>query len=222
MKYLYPAQQKRICFFRYTTLVVIALFSYCLSFSQANVFTNASVDLVSFTARSNGAGKVTLNIVTDTEINMSHFVIERSYDGKQFEDVAIIFMEEDNTSSQPRYYNYTNNTEKGDSIFYRLRMVNGKGEAKYSAVAGTTFPNFLATINPRQSLIRLTIPRPWAGQAVCYMIYDASDRLVKEETKDMASQRDTLNILDLPIGRYTIKAVHGTDSVEQKIIKLIS
>jgi Secretion system C-terminal sorting domain len=226
MKYLYPAQKlNTFSLIKYSALSLIGLFSFLFSFSQKTTLTNTSVDLVSFTAQSNGADKIDLNIVTGSEINFSHFVIQRSADGVNFEDVAIIFSEEDNTNSAPRFYFYTNNlNKKSASIYYRLKIVDLKEQYKYSdTIAFSSLTSGIyANVSPQQNKLKITIPENWSGKTVYYSIYNANNKIIKEEVRNNATQTETLNITDLPTGRYIIKAVNGKDSSEQKIVKLNS
>ncbi|HEX4375024.1 MAG TPA: T9SS type A sorting domain-containing protein [Puia sp.] len=224
MKSLYPAQKfNASSLIKYSVLSLVGLFSFLISFSQTTNLTNTSVDIVSFTAQSNGADKINLNIVTGSEINFSHFVIQRSADGVNFEDIAILFSEEDNTNSVPRFYFYTNNINgKSASIYYRLKIVDLKEEYKYSdtiAFSSLTL-GIYANVNPQQNKLRITIPENWSGKTVSYSIYNASDRIIRQEVRNSATQTETLNIADLPTGKYIIKAINGKDSSEQKIVKL--
>ena len=175
MKYLYPAQKlNTFSLIKYSALSLISLFSILFSFSQTTNLTSTSVDLVSFTAQSNGADKINLNIVTGSEINLSHFVIQRSADGVNFEDVAIIFSEEDNTNSVPRFYFYTNHiNEKNASLYYRLKIVDIKEQYKYSDTIAfsSLMPGIYANVSPQQNKLRITIPENWSGKTVYYSIY---------------------------------------------------
>ena len=100
MKHLYPAQKLNLfLFIKYSAVTIRCLLSFHFSFSQTTNLTNASVDLVSFTAQSNGSDKINAEHCNRFEMNLSHFVIQRSTDGVNFEDVAVIFSEEDNTNS---------------------------------------------------------------------------------------------------------------------------
>jgi hypothetical protein len=226
MKYLYPAQESKIfSLIKYSALSLVSVFSFLYSFSQKAALTNTSVDLVSFTAHSNGADKINLNIVTGSEINFSHFVIQRSADGVNFEDVAIIFSEEDNTNSVPRFYFYTNNVNtKNPSVYYRLKMVDIKEQFTYSDTIAfsSSMPGIYANVNPQQNKLSITIPENWSGNTVLYNIYNANRQIIRKEIRNNATQTETLNIADLPTGKYTIKAINGKDSSEQKIVKLNS
>jgi hypothetical protein len=63
------------------------------------------VKLVSFTAMLSSNKKVDLEWVTASEINTSHFVIERSTDGSTFSDAGTVFAF-GNTTEQKNYELY--------------------------------------------------------------------------------------------------------------------
>lgn len=70
--------------------------------------------------------------ITDQE-NFNHFVLERSADGTNFKDVALVFAKEAGESTD---YNYKDkiSLSTGSKMFYRIRMVNKSGEVSYSFV----------------------------------------------------------------------------------------
>jgi hypothetical protein len=87
------------------------------------VISTLPVTLTSFTAQLNSATKVGLNWTTTSEVNASHFTVERSVDAANFEDVAIVFTQEGNSAALRRY-NYPDNIS-GVSRYYLLPFENG-------------------------------------------------------------------------------------------------
>ena len=65
----------------------------------------------------------------------SHFIIQHSADGTNYDDVAVIFAPEDgaNTINKFRYSDKINVADN-KFVYYRLKMVDNKGEVKYSKV----------------------------------------------------------------------------------------
>ena len=174
----------------------------------------------------NNTNKVDLNWATASEMNASHFVIERSTDGHTFNDAAVVFAF-GNTTEQ-KNYRYTdkigsiNNTV----VYYRLRQVDIDGKFEYSAtriirisdqaeksIAMLTYPN------PVTSELRTTIPNEWQGKKVTYKIVNANGLVSKQSQVGSSSQTETLNISTLAPGLYFVKASCGDQSAQQKIIK---
>ncbi len=78
--------------------------------------------------------KVVLSWATDMQKNTSHFVIERSTNGKDYDEAALLFAE--GNSNKYTEYSYTDKLPAGSNgvLFYRLRMVDIDGQYKYSIV----------------------------------------------------------------------------------------
>ena len=169
-----------------------------------------------------------VRLITGSEINISHFMIQRSFDGINFDDAALIFSEEDNANYFPRYYFYNDNQTIKDngSLYYRIKIVDLKGDYKYSDTlkikSESEQSDIVLQVNPKQSELRITIPQSWKGKTVCYDIYNEHQGLIKEKISNNAIQNETLQITDLPVGRYIIKAANGNYSSEQRIVKLSS
>lgn len=90
------------------------------------------IELVSFEGTNNKEYNH-LTWFTATELNNSHFVVERSLNAIDWEEITII--EGNGTSSTPIYYNYKDYTYDKNSInYYRLRQVDFSGDYDYSNI----------------------------------------------------------------------------------------
>ncbi|HEV3250711.1 MAG TPA: hypothetical protein VGZ71_07145 [Puia sp.] len=89
--------------------------------------------LVSFKARLKN-NLVMLDWATPAQTNTSHFVIQRSLDGLDFNDDAIVFT--DGTGSGLKKYSFSDNIKAiySRQIFYRLKMVAMDERYRYSEV----------------------------------------------------------------------------------------
>ena len=89
------------------------------------------VKLSSFTALLNN-NKVDLKWSTETEINLSHIMVEKSIDGKTFKDAALVFTYGNTTVRSD--YSFADNIAKikAGTIYYRLRTVAVDGNSQYS------------------------------------------------------------------------------------------
>jgi threonyl-tRNA synthetase len=99
--------------------------------SESKLF---SFGLLSFKAVCKGNNKVVLNWSTATEAKASHFIMQRSKDGVEFDDAAVLFTCEGN-GAEKMDYRYTDNINavKNGLIFYRLKIVGSNGASIYSA-----------------------------------------------------------------------------------------
>lgn len=124
------------------------------------------VNLVSFTGSNHGTQN-DLSWTTATEENSSYFEIQRSTDGISFSEIGKVAAS--GNSNNTRNYTYTdNNLSSASNIYYyRLKLVDKDGAAKYSPVINIktgisvsitkvypnpTIGNFTITINDKSLL----------------------------------------------------------------------
>ncbi len=199
------------------------------SFTYNNpVIKTLPVSLLSFNAALDNSSKVTLDWVTTAEINASHFVVQRSTDGNDFDDEAVIFTDDQN-SYVKKQYDYADNISSVNSslVYYRLKMVDKDGKFMYSEVAVIRLANqqgqmtMLTYPNPAVNQVRVTIPSDWQNKTIAYSIYNLNGSLIKQKVDSNAGQTETFNIADLPLGLYIIKAANGNETSAQKFLKIL-
>ena len=196
-------------------------------FTYSNpVITTLPIDLVSFNAQLSGSSMVMLDWATSAETNASHFVVQRSVDGSNFTDQAIVFTEEGNSNTD-RQYSYADNISSVNSslVYYRLKMVDKDDKYKYSAVVIVRIGTeeqvaLLAYPNPAVNQVSVTIPNDWQNKTIAYSIYNLNGILVKQKVSSNAGQTETFNIADQPAGLYIIKVANGNNTAVKQIIKV--
>ena len=112
---------------------ILVLISISCLVSNASDFT---VKPVAFTAVINNANmnKVDLKWSTETETNLSHFIVERSIDGVNFSNAALVFAY-GNTTSRSEYVFADNiNKIKSGNIHYRITSVDSDGRGQVSEI----------------------------------------------------------------------------------------
>ncbi len=99
-------------------------------FIQVTVFSQVS----SFTGMQNN-NRVELKFATSSEKNISHFIIEKSTDGKNYSQAGIVFAF-GNTSETMNYpfIDKNINASKAGVIYYRLSSVTNDGQIEFSQV----------------------------------------------------------------------------------------
>jgi hypothetical protein len=190
-----------------------------------SIATTLPVVLKSFTAQLNN-NKVDLKWITSTEINASHFVIERSYNGSDFSDIATV-LAFGNTTDE-KNYQFADNSFASDKVvaYYRLRQVDLDGKEEFSStriiriskqnqntVSILTFPN------PVNNELRITIPNNWQGKKVTYEVVNANGQTVRKTETASASQTETVNTSTLSRGFYVVKVSYNGETAQQKIVK---
>lgn len=203
---------------------------YSLWFKSFNYSTPVTsglpVSLTSFSAQLNNNNKVELNWSTTSEINASHFTIERSTDGTSFNDIAMVMTDEGNSAAL-RNYSYPDDISSVnvDVIYYRLKMVDKDGAFSYSSVQIIRIgkqenAQVIVFPNPAVSELHITIPDSWQNKKVIYCLYNVNGSLVKSIVNSNAGQTESINIASLPVGVYILKTTAGADNATQKIIKI--
>lgn len=197
---------------------------YMKEFAIANA-TTLPVTLTNFQANLKDKS-ASLVWTTTNQINFSHFVIEKSTDGKNFQEAAVLFAEENTTASTD--YKYKDNLQNSSSkvVFYRLKMVDANEKYAYSEtrmvrlatevnnVQISTFPN------PVTSEVRIMVPADWQEKAVTYEIYTSTGILVQRVQNQKAAQVQQINVQNLNGGNYIVKVSNGSATSTSKIIKV--
>jgi hypothetical protein len=92
------------------------------------------VKLASFTAVVNNTNntKVDLKWSTETETNLNYIMVEKSTDGVNFKDAALVFTYGNTTAKSD--YSFADNISKikSGAVYYRLRSVAVDGTSQYS------------------------------------------------------------------------------------------
>ena len=166
-----------------------------------------------------------LSWTTDMELKTSHFVIQRSVDGNDYDDAGIVFTE--GQGALHREYNFSDNNTGINAriIYYRLKMVDLDGEYSFSEVlqvrliSGAEAASLSIYPNPAANELRITIPVSWQNKTVSYSIYNMQGILVKERNRSNAGQTESLMISDLPAGNYVIRTDNGSQTAIKQFIK---
>jgi hypothetical protein len=96
---------------------------FCIYFKNTLTLSTLPVRLLSFSGRPMGNNSIQLNWVTELEVNNKHFEIQRSFDGKNFQTVAIAMSID---GSGTKAYKLTDNIPAGSpsKVYYRIKQVD--------------------------------------------------------------------------------------------------
>ncbi len=184
------------------------------------------VKLASFTATLNNSKKVDLKWTTASEMNVSHFMIERSTDGSNFSEAGMVFAY--GNSTEAKNYSFSDNISsiQSDVIYYRLRSVDVDGKFEYSETRiirlskqSQTNITILTYPNPATNELRITVPANWQNKKIVYEMFSINGQTASRKEAANASQTETLNLANLAAGIYMIKVSCNGETAQQKIIK---
>ena len=162
---------------------------------------------------------------TGMEENFSHYVVQRSSDGKNYSDIAVVFT--NNGSGESNYvYKDANVSSSTNALFYRLEMVDKEQEGgKFSdirivrlgkeaeALQITTYPN------PAADQVKISLPSAWQSKPVMLQLFTVNGTMIQSMQIGSASQTESMQLGQLSKGFYLVKAVCGNQSAQQRIVK---
>jgi hypothetical protein len=162
------------------------------------------VKLSAFTAKPRGAA-VSLQWTAATEINTSHYEIERSANGAGFRSVGRVA-----AGAPSGQYAFVDQSPLAGTNFYRLRMEDNDGSFSYSGIRSVNLSvNEEQQVypNPATDFVTVVITADIAANETL-LVYNAAGSLLKKETIALTqgTTKKSLNIASLPKGVYWIKA----------------
>ena len=181
------------------------------------------IHLISFQGNMNKNNKVTLNWTVADNETANSFEVERSFNGRDFTTVAIVFASEKMGTENYMYYETTSGTDK---VMYRLKMIDKNREVDYSRILifqlKSTIANNIKIIgNPVNDKLTFSYTSS-ATQSVDVKVYDMSGRIV---LKNKVNSMEGSNVISLPLsstftaGMYVIEVNNGTELQSSKFVK---
>lgn len=185
------------------------------------------VELKSFTAKASGNDAL-VNWTTVSEINNSHFEVERSLDGKVFEFAGKV--------KGAGYSNILNTYRFVDvdaanlstSVYYRLKQVDFDGTVSYFGPVLVKFTkDEVATFqveaypNPFNGSLNVSIIGAVSGK-VDLRLMDLQGKTVKTYTYDLTGQSGIVNLdetNELKDGIYLLQTIVNGKSINLKVVK---
>lgn len=179
------------------------------------------VTLLSFDAMRSGSVN-NLKWSTSQEQNSSRFIIERSSNGRSFEEIGVVAAA--GNSNTTRNYRFTDpNPVKGIN-YYRLRVVDLDNTFKYSEVKNvrnTGISEIAFSPNPVAGQIRLSIDAEKA-EKVSVRITDISGKVVYSSAVNVVNGTNvtTIDASHLASGTYILNVQLSDGNMVKKFTKL--
>ena len=168
---------------------------------------------------------VSLTWSSSTEENFSHYVIERSADGKNYKDVALVFAAGNSGSVLNYSYKDKNVISSTGVVYYRLRLVEQTKEVSYSQIRSVKFGRETESVqvtvypNPVKNDLRVTLPVSLQGKALQIDMFATSGTKVKSMSIPSASQTENINVKNISVGTYLLKLICDGKSYAKMIVK---
>ena len=180
------------------------------------------VDLFSFDVNALNTHDAMVEWATASELNNSHFEVQRSFDGYNFTTIAEV--KGNGTSHAFINYNYADKTipTHQNIVYYRLNQVDYNGESELSDVRLVQFEGFsnaplVVYPNPTKSETTILL-----GDNVSQGEYTITDLVGKQWMADIVragSKSIELDFTNLPSGVYIATLNTENDSKHVRIVK---
>ncbi len=183
--------------------------------------------LLSFTAKKQEKINL-LNWATTQEINVDHFDIERSNNGRDFNKIGIT---KANSTNQINTYQYSDAVAPNSplwgagGLYYRLKMIDRDGQFSYSPIRQITINNssLIITLFPNPAKDNLQIQIESDKKTAIQLVMLSADGKVllsKSIIANEGSSLQSINISTLPKGSYLLKVKSDKDEQVMKFEKL--
>ena len=166
------------------------------------------------------SGTTLLEWQTANEVNTSHFVVERSADGRNFQQIGTVTALGNTTTNKYSFTDYDVTRQSSSIIYYRLKMVDNDGEFVYSDVVTITLPSITSKVslypNPAAHEVSVNITTTVDGK-VKWQLADNNGRIVAHNSifAKKGNNNMVINLNRLSSGTYFL-IVSGAD-IDQKI-----
>lgn len=172
------------------------------------------VELQSFKAQAQ-KNHIALSWITASEIDNSHFEVERSEDGKVFRKIGRV--KGNGTTLEEQQYTFDDlELIDNQTYYYRLKQIDFDGHFEYSAIQSAKleaqsidlkiYPNPVG----ESEQIRLEIEAK--NELLRFQILDIYGKVIKEIERDFMTDNKAilaLDISDIPVGIYFIRTNTG-------------
>ena len=197
---------------------------YCATCNDFNI--PLPVSLLSFEGKRTNGSSV-LNWATSSEQNNSHFIVERSKDGKSFSALssAINSKGMNGNSNVKLDYTHTDDVPMKGHNYYRLRQVDIDGHYTYSGTVDVYFgtETFVTMYpNPVNTELTVDITTPESSRAQV-KIMDATGRVVRtvEMSLQAGSNSTKIDMQSLTDGMYMVsitdqEGLNHTQTIRKK------
>lgn len=155
-----------------------------------------------FSAKVSDNQAVVLNWETRDEVDNSHFVLEKSYDGKNFDGFAKVGAKNQMVND----YTYTDAKPGQNAVYYRIQQVDIDGKSSYSRTVSVNIGNIANSdafnIVPNPSVGQVTVQIAANSNVSQVVITDLSGKVVANQSATHSTVQ-----LNLAPGIYLVNAI---------------
>ena len=163
--------------------------------------------------------KVFLKWETQSEVNFSHFILERSTDSKTFYEIGKVSALKRASGSQ---YNFTDTPEAATTNYYRLKSIDNDGSFAYSKIISesgdpTDAPFLVYPSIARENKIEVRFKK--VSDAAQIKIFNVNGQLVSTYNLPIGISSQTIEISTFTEGVYFLVLQDKGNIQSRKFIK---
>jgi len=167
-----------------------------------------------------GGNIAQLDWTTPVEVGTSHFVVERSTDGKDFVEIGRV--ENKESTGRINSYQFLDRNALIGKNFYRLQQVDFDGTTKMSPVRHVSFMEkpfeVKVSPNPANEFIIVEIQSPLNESVI--KLYDQTGKIVVDEKVEGKLLKTKLDVAKLLSGQYTLTVETSNDKFSENVVIL--
>jgi hypothetical protein len=157
---------------------------------------------------------------TVNEINSKEFIIEKSYDAINYENVSVV-----KANQSPSEYSMKDAAvDLHNIVYYKLTHVELNGKTTYSKVVSVVLSNNVELLkfspNPAQDAFEIGFSEPYMNSNVIVEIYDLTGKKVLSQKILVDLKVKRIEIDHLPKGLYNVNVLSGDQKTSVTNLKL--
>ncbi|MBC7827240.1 MAG: T9SS type A sorting domain-containing protein [Chitinophagaceae bacterium] len=162
---------------------------------------------------------IQLSWSTDKEIMSSHFDVERSFNGTQWEKISVIFSA--GTSNNTNNYTYSDKNISNPVVYYRLRQVDLNGRSVYSSIKMIRMSETISTLKiygfEKNVVIDLNTS---VKSKIIVTVVSTNGQVINEQVYNNPSYKINLNLQNVASGAYFVRVTDNKGWLEVKKVIL--
>lgn len=183
----------------------------------AENFSPLPVTLVNFAAREEESGRVTLNWDVTDEVKMEGYVVENSFDGKNFSPLGIV------EATGNSAYKFLQEQPSSGINYYRLKMNELDGKSAYSKIISVNVKkgaDMFFFPNPTSDKVYITLRPEIVNQTASIRIVSMDGKELFSKNNRVLSRTESLDCSSLSSGRYLI-VIESPSGIFSKAVDVV-
>jgi hypothetical protein len=157
------------------------------------------IQLLSFNAAKTDDGKAKIWWVISNENNVSNYLVERSLNGKDFLQIALL------KANGASNYEFNDSKLLDATTYYRVKFVDNSGNFKYSnVVAVTPKKSIKLEIFPNPATETVFVSYPKTNVVGNIRLTSVEGKTLLNQNVSVGSTQSSLDVANLPSGTYVV------------------